>query len=461
VGRGLGGGGQAVLEVDWGELKPTKTQRLNGNGKNGGSYDPAFTGNKYEPIHRWVPWVAGYSFNFVDDVLIRYSKPAETTTVLDPFAGVGTTLLQAHRRGCDVIGFEINPWAALVSRTKLAAGEQLSSQPLEEAVEKYRAFVKHHRRPESRPPEGFRSRIAFFSPKVERKVLVALDFIKSLEDEWMRDAFRVAFGAVMVSFSNYTYEPSLGSRPGAGKSLIEDADVSSKLSAKVLQMVEDVKMIESRRPSKTAWVVHHQDFMDFEEHESRLADVVITSPPYLNNYHYVRNTRPQLWWLSLVQDTSDLQTLEEHNIGKFWQTVRDLEEVSLQFENERLSATLGSLREIRKEKGAYGGGGWANYAASYFNDTWRFMTVLAKALRPGGIAVIVIGNSIVQGVNLKVDEILADIAAPCGFETVRVDILRHNRVGGSILNSSVRRGSLPGEAVRLYESAVILRRSVR
>jgi DNA modification methylase len=31
--------------------------------------------------------------------------------VLDPFAGVGTTLVESYRRGLNVIGFEINPYA--------------------------------------------------------------------------------------------------------------------------------------------------------------------------------------------------------------------------------------------------------------------------------------------------------------------------------------------------------------
>ncbi|MFQ5859412.1 MAG: hypothetical protein ACE5LU_27760, partial [Anaerolineae bacterium] len=51
--------------------------------------DPAFAGNKSLPIHRWVPWIAGFSSDFVRDALVRYLEGKGT--VLDPFAGVGTT----------------------------------------------------------------------------------------------------------------------------------------------------------------------------------------------------------------------------------------------------------------------------------------------------------------------------------------------------------------------------------
>lgn len=34
--------------------------------------DPAFGDNKNLPVHRWVPWIAGYSVAFVDDVISAY-----------------------------------------------------------------------------------------------------------------------------------------------------------------------------------------------------------------------------------------------------------------------------------------------------------------------------------------------------------------------------------------------------
>ena len=72
--------------------------------------DPAFSGNKRLPVHRWVPWIAGYSQQFVQDALKRY-LPTQGT-VLDPFAGVGTTLVEAILSGHHALGFEINPYAA-------------------------------------------------------------------------------------------------------------------------------------------------------------------------------------------------------------------------------------------------------------------------------------------------------------------------------------------------------------
>ncbi len=148
--------------------------------------------------------------------------------------------------------------------------------------------------------------------------------------------------------------------------------------------------------------------------------------------------------------------MENQNFGKYWQTVRDLERVPLAFEHPDLERLLDSIREIGAERGTYGGPGWANYAASYFNDTDRFCRVAGQVLKPGGRAVVVVGNSILQGVEIPIDNILAELASRQGLVAENIHIVRQKRVGASIVSSSVRQGIKT--SARLYESAVVLRR---
>jgi len=427
--------------------------------------DPAFADNKALPVHRWVPWIAGFSAAFVDDVLDTY-LPAQARRkqplVLDPFAGVGTTLLQAAWRGCNCIGFELNPYAALAARVKLAA-PRLNLDSLDQAIAQMQKAASSWRTapPDGRGrPPGFRSRIPFFSPPVERQVLHLLAFIAKLAQPEITDVFRVAFGSVMVSFSNYTYEPSLGSRPGAGKPLVEDADVSQHLLAKLQQMRADAQWVQARTNGGRQagkWQVRSADFFTGQ---AALAPgsvhLALTSPPYLNNYHYVRSTRPQMHWLSLLSGPAEQRRLEEQNFGKFWQTVRQGATVPLAFRHAKLERLLGQLRLVRASAGAYGGPGWANYAATYFNDCDRLVAALHRLIVPGGVAVIVIGNSIIQGLEFKTDEILGELAARRGLELAAIRCLRQKRVGASITQSAVRRGQINRST--LFESAVTLRK---
>ncbi|MFO7900009.1 MAG: hypothetical protein R6V58_13230, partial [Planctomycetota bacterium] len=187
-------------------------------------------------------------------------------------------------------------------------------------------------------------------------------------------------------------------------------------------------------------------------------DVLITSPPYLNNYHYVRNTRPQMFWLGFADEAADLRELAISSFGKFWQTVRSEPQIDLAFELPELEEKLDLLRSLNEEKGAYGGPGWANYAATYFNDCLRFAEEAAKVMRPGGLSVVVIGNNILQGVEFETDRFFAHIAETAGFEIQDLHRVRKKRTGSSIVNSSVRAG-LTKKKTELYETAVELRRA--
>ena len=434
-----------------------------GKARNGNGFrDPAFADNKTQPLHRWVPWIAGFSAQFVQDcfeTFLKNQRKKSAPCVLDPFAGVGTTVVQAVLNGFDSIGFEINPYAALACKAKLNAAK-LDVDTLESCLRKYqRVATARHHVATVRPAE-FTTRIPFFSLSVEEQVLTFLDFVESIPQTEIADLFRVAFGSVMVSFSNYTYEPSLGSRPGAGKPLIDRADVHATILAKLSEMVSDIRWIKERagnHPGGAKAQIYNLDFLDSTNVlPASSIDLMVTSPPYMNNYHYVRNTRPQLFWLSLISSPKELRKLEEANFGKYWQTVRDSKPLDLNFEHAELSRTLIKLRQTREEKGPYGGPGWANYVTTYFNDCHRFFSVLKRVLARGGVGVIVIGNSIIQGHEMKTDLILADIARQSGLSLVGVQPLRTKRVGASITTSAVRRGNK--SKATLYESAVIIQK---
>lgn len=432
------------------------------NNNKSGFSDPAFASNKLLPIHRWVPWIAGFSSGFVKDILERY-LPGKGM-VLDPFCGVGTTLVEAALQHHNTLGFEINPYAALVSRVKTGASE-ISVDVFQKEIVRfkkvYASWIHSDYQPKSNPPQGFRTRAPFYSPKVLHKVLIFHDFLASVEETKVQDLFRLAFASTMVQYSNYSYEPSLSRRVSAGKDEILDYPVEEVLLRKLDVMKEDIRWMQERIGGETvSSCVVSASFFEFKEHlRPEMADLIITSPPYLNNYHYNRNTRPQLYWLGLVNSPKDLEPIEMSNFGKFWQTVREKEYLGLDFDlpGSDIQNRLAELRKLKPEKGVYGGNGWANYAAAYFNDCCKFAEGISYALKPGGRAFVVIGNSILQGIVIPTDQYFGQIAEAIGLELVQIDIPRATRVGNSIIQSNVR-VSKAQDSDQLYEAIVELKK---
>ena len=430
-------------------------------GDRGAFRDPAFMANRETPVHRWVPWIAGFSRQFVQDALTRHLPGPGV--VLDPFAGVGTTLVEADLAGHAAVGFEINPYAAFAARAKLGA-HRLESARLGAAAAEFVMFMDESERtgraPKALAPGAFRTRAPFYSPAVERKVLLTFDFMESLETS-VATFFRLAFAATMVGYSNYSYEPSLGRKASVGRPDVEDDDVAGAIAAKLHQMAEDAAWYGRERANPERYdgrVLEKSFFKGYSALEEGSVDLLVTSPPYLNNYHYNRNTRPHLYWLGFCASPSDMKRLEALNFGTYWQNARDEAHVDLDpsIDTGEIKEAIDAVRQRNPEKGVYGGNGWANYAARYFNDCAHFLDGAARCLRPGATALVVIGNSILQGVPIPTDRFLASIAASRGFCVAGIHVPRETRVGSSIVDSSVRAGKANGNA--LYESVVELRR---
>ena len=441
----------------------------NGSPLANGFRDPAFTSNRTLPIHRWVPWIAGFSARFVADCLREYlPKTARRVPwVLDPFAGVGTTLLESFCQGLNVTGFEINPYAALATRMKLEA-IKISPEQLAACIRDFEEFMKRHSkldqgtRPNSVAPSGFSGRTQLFSSAVEKRMLFVLDFMGSISDKGIRDLFRLAFGSIMVSVSNYSYEPSLTRRASVGKPDIEDAPIAELLAAKLRLMLDDIAWLQNQLNDLKYLPqaeVKNRSFLSLHRRLGRPQpiDLIVTSPPYLNNYHYPRNTRPQLHWLGFASGPGYKGAREDESFGKFWQTVRCLPPQALDFKMPELEKIIEVIRSSNCGQGSYGGPGWANYVATYFNDTYRFCQIVSGLLRRKGVAVIVLGNSIIQGVEVKTDYYFGKIAELCHLKFEDTLLLRKKRTGTSIIQSSVRVDKAP-QKTDLYESAIIIRK---
>ncbi len=383
--------------------------------------------------------------------------------VLDPFAGVGTTLVEADLAGHSGSGFEINPYAAFAAQLKLSA-YRLPITALRSVID----ALSHHAltveangtMPTSIPPPGFRTRSPFYSPEVERKVLLLMDFVSRQTDTQIVAALRLAFAATMVEYSNYSYEPSLGRRTAVGRAEVKDHPVALRVAHKLTQMLEDAQWYRQHRVygARPDGCVHLQSFFDsYQQIEAQSIDLIVTLPPYANNYHYNRNTRPHLYWLGFCDSPKDLKPLEEQNFGTYWQRARERQHIPLDpsITDRDIARTLEKIRCQHTDRGIYGGEGWANYITTYLNDCVRFMAGVKWCLRKRATALVVIGNSIVQGVHVPTDRFLAKIASHHDLEIVGIHTPRPTRVGNSITNSSVRRGT--AGRTKLYESVVEIR----
>lgn len=67
--------------------------------------------------HRWFNYKEGFSPILVEKTFDEYGLD-KNSVVCDPFCGAGTTLAVAKVKGMKSIGFEVNPFAAFITKVK-------------------------------------------------------------------------------------------------------------------------------------------------------------------------------------------------------------------------------------------------------------------------------------------------------------------------------------------------------
>ena len=76
-----------------------------------------FDKNKNVLVHRWYPFVEGYSKEFIEDILNEL--PVPPMCALEPFCGSGTTPVELQNHGISCYSFEVSPFMHLLAKVKL------------------------------------------------------------------------------------------------------------------------------------------------------------------------------------------------------------------------------------------------------------------------------------------------------------------------------------------------------
>ena len=76
-----------------------------------------FGKNKDVLVHRWYPFVEGYSKEFIEDIL--QELPFTPKCAMEPFCGSGTTPVELQNHHIRCYSFEVSPFMHLLAKVKL------------------------------------------------------------------------------------------------------------------------------------------------------------------------------------------------------------------------------------------------------------------------------------------------------------------------------------------------------
>jgi hypothetical protein len=386
-----------------------------------------FADNLSMPVHRWFRYSAGFSGEWAGEVIEREMK-AGRRHILDPFAGSGTVPLEAEHHGAEGIGLEAHPFVLRVAQAKLRWRE--SSDGFLQFAERMLASA---RRTEGKTGEY---------PDLIRRCYPdeALRGLDALKRAWLRHADGSGAGELAwLALSACLRECSpVGTAQWQyvlpKKTKARSLDPLTAFASRTQRMALDMRAVQRRVPFAGA-AIHADDARLCATVPRGWADLVLTSPPYANNYDYADATRLEMCFWGDVEGWGGLQkAVREKLVVSCTQHVAATREALEKIlADEALAPILPELGKVCArlsiERETHGGKKpYDRMIAAYFRDLAQVWRALRRACAPGARACFVIGDSAPYGVHAPVERWLGELALAAGFRAWSFEKIRDRNV---------------------------------
>ncbi len=333
----------------------------------------------------------------------RYSQPGDL--VLDPFAGSGTTNIEALLSMRHSVGVDVDPFARLLAKVKTTP---LNDDELDSVIEQLlRKLITY--KPElvdkADIPE-FYYRDRWFN----KEILLELSYIKKIINELVtnkdiHDFCSISLSSIIRSVSNADDNCT---RTVIRKKLnkqIYPSMALKKFAENLLTNSLRIKEFSRYFPNDISVVFPPDNDARYLSYPDNHFDLAVTSPPYANAVDYPRTHQLEMYWLGLA--SGSLSSLKKLHIGTEVVKVEEyktLHEIGEKEADEKLKAIF--RKDPRRAYIAY----------KYLYDMKLNIKEVYRVLKPNARYVIVVGSNKIRGELFENWKYFMNIAEQVGFK---------------------------------------------
>ncbi|HEV7572881.1 MAG TPA: DNA methyltransferase, partial [Thermoanaerobaculia bacterium] len=257
------------------------------------SYEPIHVGRSTfkagvaERIHRWFRLTPSFGPDLVEEMLTALNA-TDADTVLDPFCGAATTVIECQLNGIRSVGIEINPLLQFVGATSL--NWSINPCALTEDLPRLGILYGEGRQKDTFEVPQIHDPYRWWRRDVLHELLALRESIKLLSLPEHRAFFQLALAGVLVpDLTNVTL----------GRLQLHfidrtdhHIDVWKTFESHAKIMVHDLDGVRDLQRDVLSEVVAGDSTSSDTYKPIPAITKVVTSPPYPNRYSYVWNTRP-------------------------------------------------------------------------------------------------------------------------------------------------------------------------
>lgn len=385
--------------------------------------------------HGWLRLTPAYGVRLVRE---RISHLPEGSVITDPFSGTGTTPLAAAELGHFGQSVDVNPFLIWLGRVKTT---HYSSETLLAAVEANKEVMAsaqaHHRDGDLWQPNLHKIE-KWWSPGA----LHALKALRASIDRYegqIRDLLDISLCRSLISASNAAFNhQSMSFKDGSGEpALFEMDDAVQTFSTFSSEMSST---IESARYDLIGSAAIHEGDSRVGVEGLKEADLILTSPPYVNRMSYIRELRPYMYWLRYLDVASDAGDLDWRAIGGTWGTATSKLKTWSPAAETPVDEAIRAVCARIAEDGGKNGPLLASYVHKYHHDMWLHFQSITPVVKHGGSVSYIVGNSTFYGHEVPAQQWYAEMLKELGYCGVKVDIIRKRNSNKALFEYDVTGG---------------------
>ena len=315
------------------------------------------------------------------------------STVLDPMVGSGTVVRSAAILGHRAMGVDMDPLAILM--TKVATTPMEHSQVIQLSkilMERAATLPDGVELPWIDEDEETRSFADRWFADPQKSDLRRLAYVLQDMEGFRTEASLAAMDALRLALSRIIITKERGASLARDVSHSRPHKVANKSDFAVFpafgQSVHQIVSILRKTPPPGGVAVQIGDARNLNTIASGCIDAVLTSPPYLNAIDYMRGHRLALIWLGYR--LASLREIRSNSVGA--ERGPDIPQSSCM----SIQIAMAPVADLTSRHAAM--------IARYAGDVYRFMSEIARVLKPTGRASIVIGDCCLKGIFVRNSE---------------------------------------------------------
>jgi tRNA G10 N-methylase Trm11 len=343
---------------------------------------------------------------------------SENDSVLDPFSGSGTVLLESILSGMNAYGTDANPLARLIAKVKT---NNYNLSILEKTCNLLQAEFEQNITIEDNFPNVINLDY-WFLPNIKIQLNTILKSLNKIESKKYKNFFLLCFSNCINKVSLADSRVSVPVRmkvehyPKNHPFRIKNENKIESLKKmdvykKFIEITNaNIRKIENKKrlsPTKLTGKITSNDARKTKI-KSDSIDLIITSPPYAGAQKYIRASSLNLGWTELTKD-QDLKSLDNQNIGR---------ENYVKSQYIELRKTGIEDADILLEKVYLKNPLRAHIAANYLLEMEQAIKESIRVLKPNKHFIIVAANNQVCGFEFKTQDYLRQIAEKNGMNTI-------------------------------------------